>query len=288
MRKQILLILFMILAHSMYSLSIEKVKEIEYKSENDLIGVSEYLPFYFHDNKIISMSDTLPKTMTFLFEEEYLIHNISINEESSVIAFTYGLGDFSIPAIFNPITNQKEILLDIVKDGGSEYIYEIVRDLLWINEDTLVYTVYDQVTGYYIMKTYNISTKQIKNLFYGLNVLIQDTNQKNSSVIYSMDTSIGIEFWIYEMISKIEEQIPNNNYFKIKYFDSHRILGYRYKNEQNNSVIEILENNKVIFKYNLDNTYSFIDYNEEFQVLLISTIPSDYTISKKIHAYRFF
>jgi len=190
-------------------------------------GLGEFLPFSRLDGRSITRNkNEISDEIEILLTEEFHIIEMVFNRNNNLLLYTYG-GGFSIPAIYDVVNNQKTILRDILKDGTDEFVFEIVKNLAWKDDETILYTVIDRNTGIRNVKTYNIRTKHIEYHFSGQDINLHDYNPITRQMLFRESIGGGrAEFRIYDFDTRTRYAVLRPDYSSGYILSRDRILGF--------------------------------------------------------------
>jgi len=279
--KSLFLVFFLLffILHQVYSeeLRFEEIlrKEFNFPSSN-LNGFGEFVPFSRSSDgrSIIRNSNEISDEFDILLTENFFILEFAYNKNSQLLVYTYGHGSASIPVIFDIRNNQRTILADIRNNGGDEIVFGIVRNLAWKDDDTLLYTVFDDDTGMNHVKTYNIRTKHIEHIFTGRNITLFDFNAESKQMLFTKSTARGRVFYLFDFRSNSRSPVSalSQEYVVGFVFNTDRIIGLtiRHRMFVERSSLSIIQNDNVIMKFEgINNIVDVIRFNRDANVLVL-------------------
>ncbi len=156
-----------------------------------------------------------------LFSEEYPI--IMLNYHKGLIAYTYGYGEVSVPALYKIENFDKIVLKDIIKMKNDAVYYRITSFITFINNNTILYSVINPETVMTDIRLFNIITKKIKHIISIKNGIICDYFD-NELIVYNTDGT-RINFFSVDIRSNKIKKLNFKDLTKVYALGNNRYMG---------------------------------------------------------------
>ena len=286
--KKIIIITFLFMCGANISAQTIELKERLIYKQNlaEIDMLSDYIRFWPYENKIFINQDTSNGSANIIVEEEFRIHEVHVNSNYSLIAYRYGTGNFSIPAVYDYVSRTKVVLDLFLKESGDKYVYEIVDNLNWLDSRNLVFSVYDPRTGYSLAKTYNLDSETIDYLFSGINLKIIDINPNLPIILYSTGDRSTRRFWIYNYLTAVTNEVLSSDYDLMYIVNSNTLLGFKPRRQDNPPELIIIRENKVIYKTKDYEILGIYTYKHEAQMLIAKTTNNALSTNRYVDLFK--
>ncbi len=138
---------FLVMARG-YGLDIEPIKRSDYRADASRFSpLAEWIPYAFVGDTVYRFEPAVGSSPEVVFRADYPLLDLSYNESLGLIAYVYGTGEFSAPALYDLRTRTGKVLRDLAYDDSGAVFYQVFRSIDWASSDTLVYTVYNHRSG---------------------------------------------------------------------------------------------------------------------------------------------